>query len=68
MAFSEDDITAIDAVLQEPERVRFADGREVQNRSVDEILKVRRTMQAEVGKPDGTKRVRQLRMYSGKGL
>jgi hypothetical protein len=68
MAFTEDDVSATNAQLKGPARIRFADGREVQNRPVDELLKLRAIEQAEAGPPSGTRRTRQIRLYSDKGF
>lgn len=69
MPFTADDLAAIDRAIKSGElRVKFADGREVQYRSMDELLKARALVQGEVGTSTGCKRVRQIRLYSDKGF
>ena len=69
MAFTQADIDTLDMAIKSGElRVHFADGREILYRSVDELMRARALMQGEAGTPSGTKRVRQLRMYSDKGF
>lgn len=65
MAFTQADLDAIDLALKSgTNRVRFQD-REVEYRSVDELLKVRGIIFAEV---NGTTTTRQIRVWTEKGI
>ncbi len=69
MPFSESDLAAIDRAISSGEqRIKFSDGREVEYRSIDELRRARTTVQGELGLAGGTKRVRQVRLYSEKGF
>lgn len=57
MAFTTDDIATLKAAVATGAlKVRYADGREVTYRSLDEMLKTLNMMNAEVGGPSGKSR------------
>jgi hypothetical protein len=70
MAWTQTDLDAVKAAIASGERrVRFADGRETEYRSVDELKKAKAAIEAELGIDSGaTPRTRQIRLYSTKGF
>lgn len=69
MAFTQSDIDTLDLAIKSGElSVRFSDGREVTYRSISDLQKARAMMQSEVGTATGTRRIRQVRLYSEKGF
>lgn len=69
MAITQQDIDKIDRAIARGESVvRFAD-RTVEFRSVDELIKAKQAMQAELSKATNPRRSRVTRLYhAGKGL
>lgn len=64
MAVTQADIDNLNAALRSGERrVRFADGKEVEYRSVDDLLKARNDAQSELNAASGVQR--QTRLYHG---
>ena len=70
MAATQDDIDTLNAALRSGERkLRFADGKEVEYRSVAELLRARDDAVAELASAVGTARPRQTRLYhAGRGF
>lgn len=67
MAFTQSDLDALDAAIKSgANRVRFTD-REVQYRSLDELIKARALAAAELAQSNGTL-IRQRRIYTSKGM
>jgi hypothetical protein len=57
MAFAQSDIDTLNAAIASGAlKVRYADGREVTYRSLDEMLKTLKIMQGDVAGPSGTSR------------
>lgn len=72
MAYTQTDLDAVDAAIiqlasSSEASVRFSDGREVTFRSALEATKVRDWIAPRV-ETSGRKRIRQVRLYSRKGL
>lgn len=69
MAITQQDIDKIDRAIAKGERiVRFAD-RTVEYRSVDELIKAKNALLAELSKATSPRRARVRRIYhAGKGL
>lgn len=69
MAFTQSDLDSINSAIASGElSVRFADGRETVYRSIADLLRAKAAVEAGLGVDGGaTKRIRQVRMTSGKG-
>ncbi len=51
MAFTQEQLDALEAQISIEQRVRFSDSREVEYRSISDIIKLRDTIKAEVNPP-----------------
>lgn len=69
MPATQDDIDALNAAIRQGERmVRFADGRTVEYRSVQDLILARNDAAAELARSSGTARPKQARLYhAGRG-
>lgn len=68
--FTASDLTAVEtAIISGALSVRFSDGRQYQYRSIDELLRVRDLINAEIAATAGASRRRTIRLQqSGSGL
>lgn len=69
MAVSQSDIDALNAALAQGERVVKSDGVEVEYRSVNELIKARDALVAQMARESGTARPRQtVIVHGGRGF
>lgn len=69
MPATQDDIDALNAAIRQGERmVRFADGRAVEYRSVQDLILARNDAAADLARSSGAARAKQVRLYhAGRG-
>jgi hypothetical protein len=69
MAFTSTDSAALkQAIASGERRVRFSDGREVEYRSIGELMQALRTVEAELAAGDGERRPAAIRVRVSKGV